>query len=259
MGTILKLNNTGYRYGDKWAVKNVSMDISPGDVVGVLGPNGSGKSTLLRLMDGLIKAEEGEIFLEGESLAGMRRSQVARGVAMVSQESYFQFSFSVLQVVLMGRFPHLRRFRFEGQRDMEVAQEALKITDTLAFADRDIHALSGGERQRVMIARALAQEPVVLLLDEPTSFMDLKYKREIFRLIKSLSRERKLAVVVVSHDIGQAAQFCNRLVILKQGRVYRVGTPEEVITEQTMEEVFECAVIVDDHPATGRPRVTLMP
>lgn len=256
----MRLEDTGYRYGgDRWAVRNVSLEIAPGDVVGVLGPNGSGKSTLLRLMDGLLEAEEGDILFRERSLGDMRRSELARGIAMVSQESHFRFSFSVLQVVLMGRFPHLKRLRFEGERDLAVAREALMVTDTLEFAERDIHSLSGGERQRVMIARALAQEPVVLLLDEPTSFMDLKYKRDIYRLIRSLGKERGLAVVVVSHDIDQAAQHCNRLVILKQGRVYSAGPPGEVITAQTMEDVFECPVIVDEHPATGRPRVTLMP
>ena len=182
---------------------------------------------------------------------------MAREVAMVSQENYFRFSFSSLEVVLMGRFPHLKRLQFEGERDLEIAFDSLKATYAQELAERSIHDLSGGERQRVLIARALAQEPKVILLDEPTSFLDLKYKREIFRLISSLSREKGLSVVIVSHDIDLVSQYCHRLILLKNGLIYEMGEPEEVITASNIEAVYECPVLVDENPSSGRPRVNV--
>jgi len=159
--------------------------------------------------------------------------------------------------VLMGRFPHLKRLQFEDHNDLKIAIEALKATHSLEFADRSINDLSGGEKQRVLIARALAQEPGVILLDEPTSFLDLKYKREIFRLILSLSSEKNLAVAIVSHDIDLMAQYCNKIILLKNGVVYRSGDPDSVITAENIEDVYDCPVLVDQNPLSGRPRVSV--
>lgn len=259
MDAILSVEQAGYRYGDIWALKDVSLQAFRGEILGVLGPNGSGKSTLLRIMDGLIGPHEGCVRLKGRMLRELSRLELARCVAMVSQENHFQFSFSVMEVVLMGRFPHMRRLQFEGERDWVAARKALQATNTLGLANRDIHALSGGERQRVLIARALAQEPSVLLLDEPTSFLDLRHKREIFRLAASLARDAGLGVVVVSHDIELASQYCDRLIVLKEGRVVAAGAPGDVLTAETIGAVFECPVLVDAHPDTGRPRVTMVP
>jgi len=257
MDPILTLQNAGYKYGASWAARGIDLEVRPGEILGILGPNGSGKSTLLKIMDGILIPQEGEIFLRGLPLSGMKRSGIAREIAMVAQESHFRFSFSVLEVVLMGRFPRLKGLQFEGERDREVALQALRATDTLDLAERSIHELSGGEKQRVIIARALAQEPRIILLDEPTSFLDLKYKREIFQLISSLSRGRGLSVVLVSHDIDLAAQYCHRLVMLKQGTVYETGEPEQVLTTSNVEIVYECPVLIDRNPATGKPRVSL--
>jgi iron complex transport system ATP-binding protein len=157
----------------------------------------------------------------------------------------------------MGRFSRLKRLQFEGKEDLDVALNSLKVTHASELAERSIHELSGGEKQRVLIARALAQEPKIILLDEPTSFLDLKYKREIFQLISALSKEKGLGVVVVSHDIDLASQYCHRLMMLKNGSVYDVGEPEMVITEPNIESVYDCPVIVDKNPATGKPRVNL--
>ena len=158
----------------------------------------------------------------------------------------------------MGRFPHLKRLQFEGKKDLDAALNSLKLTHTLDMAERSIHELSGGERQRVLIARALAQEPKVILLDEPTSFLDLKFKREIFRLIALLSKERGLSVVVVSHDIDLISQYCHRLVMLKDGLIFAEGKPDEVITTSNIETVYECPVLVDRNPMSGRPRVSVV-
>jgi iron complex transport system ATP-binding protein len=178
---------------------------------------------------------------------------------VVPQESHFRFAFSALEVVLMGRFPYLKGLRFEGRADLEAARHAMEATGTLDLAGRSIHRLSGGERQRVLIARALAQTSRIILLDEPTSLLDLKYKRTLFRLILSLSRDRRLAAVVVSHDINLAAQYAHRLVLLKDGCVHQAGKPDCVISAANIEDVYDCPVLVEKNPATGRPWVIPCP
>lgn len=258
MEPILKLKRVGFRYGKDWALRGVDLGLEAGEVLGILGPNGSGKSTLLKIMDGLSRPREGEILLNGVSLATLKRSDIARDIAMVGQETYFRFPFSALEVVLMGRFPRLGRMQFESEEDMKVAQRALKSTHTEELARRSIHELSGGEKQRILIARALTQEPKIILLDEPTSFLDLKYKGEIFKLITRLNRDEGLSVVMVSHDLDLVARYCHRVIMLKNGRSFVVGTPEEVITAQNIEKVYDCPVVVDPHPVTGKPRVSLV-
>ena len=257
MEPILTLKDIGFRYEEKWALRGMDLVIQPGEILGVLGPNGSGKSTLLKIMDGILIPQEGEILIRKSRLGSCSRSEIARQIAMVTQENHFRFAFSALEVVLMGRFPHLKRLQFEGPGDLEIAYDALRVTHALELAERSIHELSGGERQRVLIARALAQEPRLILMDEPTSFLDLKYKREIFRLIFALSRDQGLSVALVTHDIDLAAQYCHRIVILKNGAVYDEGEPNEVITVSNMEAVYECPVLVDKNPASGRPRVSV--
>ncbi len=192
-------------------------------------------------------------------MVNLKRRDVAKVVAMVAQETFFRFAFSVLEVVLMGRFPHLGRLQFERDHDLKIALSALTATHSLSLADRSIQELSGGEKQRVLMARALAQEPRVILLDEPTSFLDLKYKKEIFDLIQALARDKELAVVIVSHDIELMSQYCDRMVMLKNGSIKYSGTPDEVIEASSIEAVYECPVFVDKHPLTGKPRVSLKP
>jgi cobalamin transport system ATP-binding protein len=259
MEPILTLKKAGFRYGSSWAVRGVDLDVFPGEMLGMIGPNGSGKTTLLKLLDGMLLPHEGEVLVQGKSMVTLRRGDVAKVVAMVAQENFFRFSFSVLEVVLMGRFPHLGRLQFERDKDVTIAVNALRATHSLELSKRSIHELSGGEKQRVLLARALAQEPGVILLDEPTSFLDLKYKKEIFDLIAGLAQEKGLAVVVVSHDIDLVAQYCHRIVMLKQGSLHLAGTPDQVLGAASIEEVYECAVLVDKNPLTGKPRVSIKP
>jgi iron complex transport system ATP-binding protein len=159
---------------------------------------------------------------------------------------------------MMGRYPHLSSLRFEGEKDFQIVQEAMKMTDTLPLAERKIHDISGGERQRVLIARALAQKPEIMLLDEATAFLDIKYQIALFELIKKLNCEGKLTVLVVTHDINLAAQYTDRIVLLQSGRIHALGTADEVITEGGIKEVYEADVLVDKNPQTGVPRVTLL-
>jgi iron complex transport system ATP-binding protein len=259
MEPILTLKKAGFRYGSSWAVRGVDLDVFPGEMLGMIGPNGSGKTTLLKLLDGMLLPHEGEVLVQGKSMVNLKRGDVAKVVAMVAQENFFRFSFSVLEVVLMGRFPHLGRLQFERDKDVRIAGNALRATHSLELSKRSIHELSGGEKQRVLLARALAQEPGVILLDEPTSFLDLKYKKEIFDLIAGLAQGKGLAVVVVSHDIDLVAQYCHRIVMLKQGSLHLAGTPVQVLGAASIEEVYECAVLVDKNPLTGKPRVSIKP
>ena len=258
MDKILTLTGVSYKYEQAWAVKGIDLGVNPGEILGILGPNGSGKSTILKIIDGVLMPQEGDVLLKGKPIKSLKRSELAREVAMVAQENHFRFTFSALEVVLMGRFPHLKRLQFEGEQDLRIALKALQETHALDLAERSIHELSGGEKQRVLLARALAQEPGVILLDEPTSFLDLKFKREIFQLISSLSLEKGLGVVVVSHDIDLASQYCHRLVMLKDGKVYDMGEPDKIITEANIKAVYDCPVLVDKNPVTGRPRVSLV-
>jgi iron complex transport system ATP-binding protein len=258
MEPILSFEDVGFRYDLLWAVRGVDLTVFPGQVTGVFGPNGSGKTTLLKLAHGILTPQEGRVRVKGKEVGGFSRSSLARELAMVSQESHFRFSFSSLEVVLMGRFPHLRRFQFEGERDVDAAREAMIATRCLELADRGIHELSGGEKQRVLIARALAQEPSLVLLDEPTAFLDLRYKREIFQLIASLTRDRGCSAVVVTHDMDLAAQYCDRMILIRDGQVYAEGPPLEVVTDANVEAVFGCPVVVDQNPVTNTPRVSLL-
>jgi iron complex transport system ATP-binding protein len=258
MEPVLTLEDVSFNYGGTWALRGIDLQIRDSEIVGILGPNGSGKTTLLKIMDGILIPHQGEVLVRRKSLLGLKRAEIARELAMVSQESHFRFEFSVLEVVLMGRFPHMGRLQFEGDRDMQVALSALEATHTRELAERSIHRISGGEKQRVLIARALAQEPKVILLDEPTAFLDLRYKREIFQLISSLSADKGLAVIMVTHDVDLSAQYCHRLVLLKNGEIYRAGDPESVITPANVQAVYECPVVVDRNPSTGTPRVSLI-
>ncbi len=246
-----------------WALKELSCEIRAGEVFGVIGPNGSGKSSLLKLLARLLTPHEGRAELFGENLAGMRQDAVARMVALVPQESQQVFPFTIAEVVLMGRFPHhqhrwnLGGLGWETSEDIKLAEEAMVDMDISHLAHRPITDVSGGERQRAIIARALTQQPRVLLLDEPTAFLDLNHQLEICRILRRLNDERGLTVVLVSHDLNLASQYCDRLMLLREGRQYSIGVPEEVIRYDLLETVYGCTVLVDRHPISGLPRVTL--
>jgi len=256
--SIIKMAGIDFRYKDAWALRDVSFDVRRGEFLGIIGPNGSGKTTLIRIIDGILVPEKGDISVNGENIRGMRRRDLARLVAVVPQDSAMIFPFKALEVVMMGRSPHLGMLRFEGDRDFEIARGAMEMTDTISLADRSIDRLSGGERQRVLIARALAQEPEVVLLDESTAFLDIKHQAAFFGLMKALNRGKGLTVLAATHDINLAAAYCDRIMLLKNGRIHSLGVPGEVITEANIKEVYETDVLVDANPLNGLPRITLM-
>ncbi len=241
-------------------LKNVSLTIESGEVLGILGPNGSGKSTLLKVLMRILIPQQGRIELFGQSHVAFPQAEISRRVAFVPQETQQAFPFTISEMVLMGRYPHHNRtwgLGWEGSRDRAVAMQAMRDMDVAHLGVRLITNLSGGERQRAVIARALAQEPEILLLDEPTAFLDLHHQLEIARIIRRLNRERGLTVVLVSHDLNLASQYCDRLLLLREGEIVVMGSPEEVIAGESLERVYGCPVLVDRHPQSGRPRVTL--
>ncbi|MDP1946266.1 MAG: ABC transporter ATP-binding protein [Nitrospirota bacterium] len=249
--------------GRMWTLDHLSFHVDTGEILGIVGPNGSGKTSLLKVLSGLLPAGEGDVRLGGLSLRKRSQTDIARVVAVVPQEYAQVFPFTVAETVLMGRFPH-RTTRWwslgigdETAKDLSCAHQAMVDTDVLSLADRLVSDLSGGERQRVMIARALAQEPKILLLDEPTAFLDINHQIEICSLIARLRTERRLTVVLVSHDLNVASQYCDRVLMLKDGGLCRIGSPEETIRPDVLRMVYGCEVVVDAHPQTGRPRVTM--
>ncbi|MDP1767937.1 MAG: ABC transporter ATP-binding protein [Nitrospirota bacterium] len=249
--------------GRMWTLDHLSFHVDTGEILGIVGPNGSGKTSLLKVLSGLLPAGEGDVRLGGLSLRTRNQTDIARVVAVVPQEYVQVFPFTVAETVLMGRFPH-RTTRWwslgigdETANDLACAHQSMVDTDVLSLADRLVSDLSGGERQRVMIARALAQEPKILLLDEPTAFLDINHQIEICSLIARLKTERRLTVVLVSHDLNVASQYCDRVLMLKDGGLCRIGSPEETIRPDVLRMVYGCDVVVDAHPQTGRPRVTM--
>ncbi len=254
---LLRVDNVSFKYGEQWVLRGVGFEVEKGDFLGIIGPNGSGKTTLLRVIDGILTPQEGAVLLEGTEIKKLRREALARSVAVVPQYSALAFPFSVEEVVLMGRAPHLGRWRFEGDEDHRIARKAMEMTDTLGLGARDMESLSGGERQRVLIARALAQEPRLMLLDEPTAFLDIRHQVDFFDRIRALNRDRGLTIIAVTHDINLAAHYCDRIILLKDGRIEATGPVEAVITEEHIRKAYETKVMVDRHPRTGSPRITL--
>ena len=267
-GLAMEVEDLSFRYdtdqrGRAWTLEGLSFVVRKGEVLGIVGPNGSGKSSLLKLLAGLLRPSSGDIQLGGCSIGRLDPREIARSVAVVPQEYAQVFPFTVAETVLMGRFPHRRAAWWsmgigdETEQDLFCAQRAMVETDVVSLADRLVSDLSGGERQRVVIARALAQEPTVLLLDEPTAFLDINHQIEICALIGRLKVERELTVVLVSHDLNMASQLCDRVLMLKDGQLCQMGSPEDTIKSEVLRMVYGCEVVVDAHPQTGRPRVTM--
>ncbi len=255
MGATYTVDNVHAGYNGTEILQGVSVELKGSEFASIIGPNGSGKTTLLRSMSRVLRPSSGSVRLDGKDIYSIPAREFAKKVAVVPQDTLVAFDFSVLEIVLMGRSPRLGRFAVEGNKDTDIALAALTRTGTVHLKDRQINALSGGERQRVLVARALAQEPDVLLLDEPTSHLDISYQFEIMDLVKSLNRERGMTVLAVLHDLNLASQYCDRLIMVGQGKVQADGSPEEVVTSDNIRRVYGAEVWVRRHPATGRPYV----
>ena len=238
-------------------LRGVSLAMRPGEILGLIGPNGAGKTTLLKVLGGLVRPSAGSVRLMGRPLAQIGPREVARAVASVPQVSASEFAFTASEIVLMGRSPHLGRFQIEGSHDREVALDAMRLMGIDDLADRFITTLSGGERQRVFIARALAQEPRALLLDEPTANLDVKHQLDVFGVVSRLAHQDGLAVAAAIHDLDLAAEFCDRLVLLSRGSILAEGAPEAALTAEHLAEAFGVQARTYRDPFTQAMRLSL--
>ncbi len=248
----LSAKNLFFSYGDRKVLHNVTFNIQKGDFVGILGPNGSGKSTLLHLLSGLLMPDTGTIFISGKNTKELSRKNWSQEIAIVFQETNLNLDLECFDVIMMGRFPHWRRWQKENQQDIDSVLNALQITNTQQFANRPFRELSGGEKQRVMIARALAQEPNILLLDEPTSHLDILHQLDIMRILYRLQK-KDITILGVFHDINLVSQFCNQVMFLKKGEIVHRGLVGKSLRAPQVEELFDVEFLEEIHPYSLRP------
>ncbi|MCL5674903.1 MAG: ABC transporter ATP-binding protein [Candidatus Omnitrophica bacterium] len=256
---LLEINALTCGYGNKIVLNGINLTVNEGEIIGIIGPNGSGKTTLIRALTKLIKPVKGEILLERRNIWEMDYKQLSRKVSVVSQQIE-SVSMSVEDFVLLGRLPYYKRFQFiEAKEDIAIAYRCMELTDTITFRDRSMEEMSGGERQLVFIAKALAQEPKLLLLDEPTSHLDITHQIKVLDMVKRLNRDFHLTVIMVLHDLNLAGEYSQRLAMFNNGQVYKTGTPEEVLQYQAIEDVYKTIVVVEKNPISNKPFVLIVP
>ncbi|MGQ0543171.1 MAG: ABC transporter ATP-binding protein [Blastocatellia bacterium] len=244
------------KYSGSYVINDVSFDLNKGRIVALLGPNGAGKTTLIRTLNGTVPISDGEILLGEKSLGEYSRREIARKIAVVAQENETKFPVSVFEFVLSGRFARGSAFGWETENDLSIARNVLKQCDLADFENRLMNELSGGERQRVVLARALATEATVLLLDEPTANLDLAHQALMFRLVRERCRSCNGSAIVITHDLNLASEFADEVMLLNGGRVFAFGPPDAVLSEKNLNEVYSVQVLLDQHPASGKARVT---
>ena len=244
VASVYRVHNLRFAYTDTPVLSGISTEIGTGDFVALVGPNGAGKSTFLKILAGLNRKYAGAVEFNGASLMRVTAHELARRVAFVPQETHVVFPFSVIQMVLMGRAPHKSASLFDSGIDIERAEQAMRLTDTLDLAKKPFNTLSGGERQRVVLASALAQDPEVLLLDEPTVYLDLKHQIHFYDIVERLNLEHRMTIVSVTHDVNLAARYARRMMAMRSGIIVADGSPESVLTPEHLYEIFEVSVAV---------------
>jgi len=259
VSALIETRDLAFSYGESEVFKDVSLALEPGELAALAGPNGAGKTTLLKVLSGVLAPRAGSVTLEGRPLNELGPREIARRTAFVGQELAAEFSFTVEELVLMGRAPHLGRLALETERDFEIAREAMKSTGVHEFADRAIDEVSGGERQRAFLAMALAQEPKLLLLDEPASHLDLAHQIAFFDLLAELVGQRGIAALVAGHDLNVAADYASRLLVLAGGKLVADDEPGKVLTAELIREHWGAEVVITASPASGRPHVVAVP
>jgi iron complex transport system ATP-binding protein len=257
--TDLLLHDVSFSYSDGFALPRINLQVPARQMACMLGPNGSGKTTLLKLASGVLHPTRGDVRVGGVSLDTLTRKQVAQRMAVVPQQFNIPFAYTVEEVALLGRTPFVHGLGGETRRDRQIATSALELTCMAGFSSRFFNDLSGGERQKTVLAMALAQEPRLLLLDEPTAHLDINHQVEILELLRNLNRDKQITVVAVMHDLNLAALYFERLVLLNHGCIVADGSPSQVITEDILHKVFSTAVAVGRHPKTSVPQIVIMP
>ncbi|MFQ5483712.1 MAG: ABC transporter ATP-binding protein [Desulfobacterales bacterium] len=255
----IAVKNLIHNYGDTTILQNISFSIQKGEFFIIIGPNGSGKTTLMKTMSGLLKIQKGYLEIMGRPINTYSRKELGRTIAFVPQTSQADFPFTAREVVLMGRSPYLGMLGLEQKEDHESANQAMAFTEVESLADRKLDRLSGGERQRVFIARAICQEPQIILLDEPTASLDLAHQVKIMDLMEKLKEKKEITVVMVSHDVNLAAMYGDHLLLLNQGKIVKLGKPDNVLTYQTLEKTYGCTLLVDESHMGKFPRISMVP
>ncbi|MDF2634748.1 MAG: Iron-chelate-transporting ATPase [Pelosinus sp.] len=251
----LVLNNINVKLGDKNIIQDISLAVARGEFVGIIGPNGSGKSTLLRTIYRIIQPNSGSILLDGKNLKDVKLAESAKKMGVVGQFNTINFDFSVFDMVMMGRTPHKSLLGSDTPEDYEIAMEAIQKVGMEKHAYRSFSTLSGGEKQRIILARALAQQPQLLILDEPTNHLDIKYQLQILSIVKSLG----IGVLAALHDLSLAAMYCHKLYVLKEGNVVASGVPNEILTPELVRDVYEIECDIHENPDTGYLAITYYP
>lgn len=251
----IRIKGLDFNYASKRILKEINLHVRKGEFIGIVGPNGSGKSTLLKNISKLLEPSKGAVLIEGKNVLKLKTKELARRLAALSENQTINFEFTVQEVVLMGRNPHLEIFEREKPHDFKIVEQSMKATNVWQLRDCFIGQISAGERQRVFIAQALAQQPTILLLDEPTVHLDINQKLEIFNLIYELNKKRQITIITVLHDLNHASQYCDKLVLLNKGKIFAAGKPNEVITPSNIETVYGVRVLIKQDEITGKPLI----
>lgn len=255
MDQQIQVNEISFSYRYKTVLDQIDMDVKKGSFFCIVGPNGSGKSTLLKVISSALKPQKGVVYIDSRNISEMNRKQLAKSLSFVPQNTSLEFDFNVKDVVLMGRHPHINKLMGETRKDIEIAEQTMRYTNTLHLADRSFMELSGGERQRVILAQALCQEPDTILLDEPVSHLDLQHQVEILNLIKKMCADKKLTAIAVLHDLNMASTYSDYIIMMKGGEIRFRGVPFEALTVAHIKEVFETDVYISVSPVSNRPYI----
>jgi iron complex transport system ATP-binding protein len=259
MSFAVNTTHLSHSFDNRPVLKDLSISVERGDFFIIIGPNGSGKTTLLKIFAGIIKPLLSQIEILGRPIGEYTRKSLARAIAWVPQRLPVDFPFTVAELVLMGRSPYQGAFGLEYKKDFEIAKQAMEFTEVEHLSNRRLDQLSGGEQQRVFIARAICQQPQIMLLDEPTASLDLAHQVRVMDLMERLKAQKGTTVIMVSHDVNLAAMYADRLLLLKEGEIVSMGLPQNVINFQKLEETYKCKLLVDESPLGATPRVTLVP
>lgn len=247
---MIEVRNLNFSYGQKKILRNINLRVDSGEFMGIIGPNGSGKTTLLKNICRVLKPDQGVVLIDGRDF--YKPKELAQKLAMVSENGPINFDFTVSEVVLMGRAPFLRRFQREGKEDIEIAERAMAATDTLQFIERPITQLSAGERQRVFIAQCLAQMPKIILLDEPTNYLDINHRIKIFEIFSSLNKTKGVTILAILHDLNLASRYCDKLILMSEGEIFASGKTEDVLTAANIQGAYGIDVIVKRNETNGK-------
>ncbi len=255
---ILTLKGVHFSYNDNREIlSDINFSLSKGELLGIIGPNGSGKTTLLKVISGILKPNKGNIFLQGQDLNNFSIEKIAKFISVLPQDTWVTFNFKAKEVVFMGRLPYISRLKGEALEDYQISREAMKKTHSLSLSENNIQEISGGERQRVFMAKALAQTPQLLLLDEFTSHLDLNFRYEMLNLLKKSLAENSLSIISVFHDLNLASIASHRLILLNEGKIEKIGTPQEVLNEENLQKVYDVKPILINHPHLKVPQVIM--